>query len=217
MVTDAEGTPVVGATLHADGEPPCDAVTGADGHFRAPCPTGARTFTVRHPALLPSDHPTTVEGHGDVVLPTFVGVRVPTEAGVHALVDGHFSTPPAVGLVRSGDDTSGYSWCLPKQDPPAALPAGTLKLLDNHVSEWRLYRMDEKGCVYRLTPTPGGFWEYASDPVPVTRLEPFAPGRDWLTVELTAGDYVLADWMDGGFVPDGDSGKYRAEWIHIGG
>lgn len=217
VVTDADGLPVSGATVHAEAEPPCDAVTDVEGRFQTRCPAGPRVFEVRHPALLPAEHALTVEGRGDVPLPPLVSVRVPTAGGVWVLVGGRFVAPPGVGLARKGDDTAGYSWCLPGEPAPAELPAGVTRMLDNHVTEWRLLRADAEGCVYRLKPTPGGFWEYQSDVVELTRLEPFAPGRDWLTAELTAGDYLLADWVDGGFVPETDTQRSRAMWVRVGG
>ena len=50
QVTAGDGTPVAGASLHADGiDEDCAAVTDEGGRFVTRCAQGTWTFDVRHP------------------------------------------------------------------------------------------------------------------------------------------------------------------------
>lgn len=209
-VRDATGAPVAGAVVHADGTPGCDAVTDAEGRWRTHCPAGDYTFTVSHPAHLSATVPATVAGPDAPV--KLVVHAIPTEGGVHLLAGDRFVTPGPAPLTRQGSESDGWRWCV-TGEPDARVPAGVIRALDNHVAEWRLFRVDTEGCAYRLARSAGDYWEYEADSPPIARLAPLAEGRDWLEIELTPGRYVVADWLADGFVPDGDG--VRARWFAV--
>lgn len=206
----SSGSPVAGAVVEAVSGPDVDAVTDARGGFRARVEGGSRRIAVSHPAHLTTELDVVVDGHGEVVLPPIELVAVPTAPGVHLRVGSGFVSPTAAPLERRGDAATGYRWCL-GEGTPTRVPAGSLRLLDNHVADWRVLRADADGCVYRLEPTPGGFFNEVAQRVEARRDTPFAPGRDWLEIELVAGDYVWAEWFAGGFVPEGAG--WRAGWV----
>lgn len=209
----SDGGPVPGAVVHATSGPPLDAVTDDQGGFRARVEPGPRRLEVTHPAYLPVQVDVDVQGHGEVLLPTVQLVAVPTEPGVHLRVGDGFVRPAPAPMVRRGDAATGWRWCL-GEGTPTAVPAGALRVLDNHEADWRVLRVGADGCVYQLQPTPGGFFNEVADRVEARRDTPFAPGRDWLELELTAGDYVIAEWFAGGFVPEGEG--WRAGWVRAG-
>ena len=90
---------------------------------------------------------------------------------------------PRVGLTRTGDDTSGFAWCLGAEHG-VEVPGGDVSLLDNHDVDWRLFPVDDAGCVYRLAHANGDWWTSPTPGLPVSRDREIAPGRSWVSVEL---------------------------------
>lgn len=210
-VTSDRGA-VAGAVVRSVEGPALDAVTGGDGVFTVRVEPGTRRVRVTHPDVLPAEVDLVVEGHGEVRVPPIDVVRIPLEPGVHLLLGDHFSALAPGPLARRGSTTEGWRWCVDAAaGAPIAVPAGRLRLLDNHEADWRLFRLDADGCAYTLSPTPGGFFDKKADRVDVNRVEAYAPGRDWLEVELNPGDYLVADWFQNGFVPEGEG--WRGSWL----
>lgn len=81
------------------------------------------------------------------------------------------------------------------------VPAGEVRLLDNHEVDWRLFPISEDGCAYRLEPANGDWWTSPTRAIPVMRESELAPMRSWLTVALEPGRYALIEWYAGGPVP----------------
>lgn len=211
-VRDGAGAPVAGAVLHSDGTPACDAVTDEAGRYRTPCAPGSYRVQVTHPGHLPAELPLEVAGRGEVAVAPLVIEAIPLTPGVHILAGAAFVAPEPAPLRRLGSDAEGWRWCA-EGAPTATVPAGAVRALDNHVADWRLFRLDADGCAYRLSRAAGDYWEYQADRLEVARVEPLAPGRDWLSVELTPGTYVVADWLASGFVPEGEG--WRAGWFRV--
>lgn len=206
-VTSAVGTPVAGASLTA---PDCTAVTGADGAFVVQCPDGPRTFLVSHPAYLPRRVDWASGPVAAVLTP------IPTEPGVFVTQGDALAPLAASALERRGDDTNGWSFCIPADAPPAAVtvPAGELQLLDNHDVDWRLFPVDADGCAYALQHANGEWWTSPSKAIPVEKDHELAPGRSWLKVTLASGRYALVDWYAGTPIPD-PAGGYRARLLTV--
>lgn len=213
-VRDDAGQAVAGAVVHADGEPPCDAVTDDAGRWRTRCAAGAYRFEVRHPDHAPATAEVTVGRGREVVVPTVTLHGFPEEPGLHIAVGEKFTAPAPAPLARAGSDAEGWRWCV-TGTPEVSLAAGTTRLLDNHVADWRLLRADAEGCVYRMKRSAGDYWSYEADRIEVSREAELAPGRVWLSVDLTPGTYVVADWVAGGLVPEGDG--WRAGWFTVTG
>jgi hypothetical protein len=215
-VRDPAGGPLAGATVVAVDEagflPPCEAVSDAAGGFRVHCEPARRRFEVAHPRYLGGGANIALEGRGERILAPFILQPIPLEPGLYLQAGDGFVAPAPAPLSRMGGATEGWRWCLGPGDPPVA-PSGPTRLLDNHVSEWRIFRADNEGCVYRLKPSAGGFWSFEAEFVKAERQASLAPGRDWLGLELTAGTYVLADWVAAGFVPEGEG--WRATWFRV--
>lgn len=214
-VVDKAGKPVAGATVHADGQPPCDAVTDAEGRFKARCPAGERSFTVSHPGALPRSEARTVEGTGEVALAPFQLSTIPLDPGVFVLLGQAYVPLPPGPLRRLGDEKSGWRWCFDtRKGAPLDVPAGDLSLLDNHVADWRVLKLDAEGCAYRLSPGSGDYWTDTVERVEVVREAPLAEGRDRLKLTLAAGDYAVVDWFATGLVPAGPpEGDWRGSWL----
>lgn len=212
----SDAGPVVGAVLRAVGEPPCEAVTGPDGSFRARCDPGERRFEVSHPAHRRRELSLVLPRLGTLEVPPITLVAVPTEPGLFLDRGDHFEALGPAPLRRLGSEAEGWRWCLaPSDTSPPVAPPGAVTLLDQLGADWRLFRADAEGCVYRLTPTASGYWSWKAEPVEVSRRQGPAAGRDVATAELSPGDYVLAEWLAGGLVPEPGGEGWRARWLRV--
>lgn len=215
QVRGDDEAPVVGAVLHADGvEADCDAVTGPDGRFRVRCPRGAWSFAVTHPAYLPGAWAVSADASGELDVGGTTLVRVPTEPGVHVRTSSGFVPLPSAPLVRAVDEGREQRLCVSKDHAPLAVPAGRLRLLDNHVADWRVWKVAEDGCAWRLQKGQGDHWSWTAERLEPAATEELAPGRTWVDLDLPAGDYVVAEWYADYFVRDeGPKDTYRAAWL----
>lgn len=212
-VADGADAPVVGATLAAAAGGPCVAVTGPDGRFHARCDREAQDFTLSHPDHLPRAVAVDLPARGTVDLGVLRLAPLPARPGLHRPVGEAWEALPAAPLVRRGSDAEGWRWCVEAGEPPT-VPAGEVELVDVHAADWKLFRVDAEGCIYRMTPTVSGYWHAEGASIPVTLGTPLAPGRDRVSVTLEPGDYVFADWFASGFVAEGD-GRWRASWLRV--
>lgn len=212
----SEAGPIAGAVLRAQGEPPCEAVTGPDGAFHARCPAGDRTFEVTHPDHRGRELRLELPSMGTLRVPPVELARVPTEAGLYLDLGQRFEALTLAPFYRAGSDAEGWRWCVHGDEAePHAAPPGVVTVLDQLGADWRLFRLDPDGCAYRLTPTASGYWSWAATPLEVTRAAGPAAGRDLARVELSAGDYVLAEWFAGALVPEAQGDRWRAWWIRV--
>lgn len=210
-VVSAAG-PVPGAVVRAISGPALDAVSDPAGHFEVRVETGTRTLRVTHPDYLPAEVEVVVEGRGRVELPPLSVVGIPVSPGPHLLLGDHFEVPTLAVVVRLGTAAEGFRWCVDRPgSTPLVVPVGPLRVLDNHAADWRIFKLDGDGCGYVLRPTPGGFFDQVAERVEVKRVEAYGPGRDWLEIDLPAGEYLVADWFEGGLVPEGDG--WRGSWV----
>ena len=205
FVDDAAGGPVVGGHVVGGG---CVAVTGPDGRFSVECESGPTDFVVTHPAYLPA---TVAWTSGELKASL---TALPTVPGVYVVAGSGFVVPPEAPLTRSGDDVAGWKFCFNDKAATTPMVVSPLRMLDNHEVDWRLFTVDAEGCAYYLQPGNGEWWTSPSKGIPVTRESELAPGRHWLTVDLSVGDYAIIDWYAGSPVPDGAG--WRARRFSVG-
>lgn len=195
------GDPVSGATLDAS---ECAAVTGADGSFRTRCERTQHSFVVSHP-----DHQSAAldvepgKPPPSVVLPAW-----PVDAGLYLVRPGNVSPLPTAVLVHTASPTE-ERWCL-GDAVPTEVSAGKVVLFDVHDVEFRIYRLDDEGCAFRMKPGQASYWSWSADRVTEASRETITTGRDKVTLDLSAGDYAIAEWFDGFLVPEKDG---AAAWL----
>ncbi len=204
-VKTADGAPISGARVMA---PDCEAVSGPEGTFQVHCSPASRVFEVSHPAFTPAK----VTWAKGPVLATLS--PIPTAPGVYVQRGDALLALTSAALTRTGDETTGWKFCFPDAGEPVTAAPGALTLLDNHEVDWRLFALDADRCAYELQHGNGEWWTSPSKGIPVTRERELAPGRDWLSVTLEAGDYALLDWYAGAPVPEGEG--YRARRLRVG-
>ncbi len=208
------GGPVAGAVLSSPG---CEAVTDAAGRFRVACDKGTRTFRVSHPDHLDRTWLVRPEGGlGDQDVGAVEIAAIPLGEGLWLAGDGTLARLPAGPLVRAATATE-QRWCMDAaQGEPTVVPTGAVRLLDNHSVDWRLYALDADGCAYRMERTGGEHWTYTAERVPVGPGTPRGPGREWVELELSPGDYAIVEWYDGFLVRD-EGDRWRGHWLRAGG
>lgn len=205
------GGPVSGAVLTSPG---CEAVTGADGRFRVGCAGGARTFAVTHPEHLPRTWAVTAERWGERDVGFVEVAGVPLGEGLWLASDDRLEALAQAPLALAANAQE-QRWCMSgAEGDPRVVPAGRVRLLDNHTVDWRLYRLDAEGCAYRMAKSAGDHWSFTAERVEVTTT-PRGPGRDWVELDLTPGDYAVVEWYDG-FLVRGDGGFWRSHWLRAG-
>lgn len=206
------GGNVPGATLTSPG---CAAVTDHDGRFRVRCEPGTRSFVVSHPEHLDRTWLVSAEDYGDNDVGTVELARIPTGGGLWLAGDGAMTPLPLAPLVRTSGQNE-QQWCFDgRQGDPVSVPTH-VRLLDNHIVDWRLYKVDTDGCPWRMARSGADHWTFTAERVPVEALTPYAEGRTWVDLDLEPGDYAIVEWYEGFLVPD-EAGTYRSHWLRVDG
>jgi hypothetical protein len=208
------GAPIAGARLDSPG---CEAVSDETGAFRVACPAGTRTFRVSHPAYL--DATWVVSGEAGLREAHVGAVElapIPAEPGLWLPSPGQIERLPDAPLRRT-ERAGEQRWCMDSAaGEPTVLPPGAARLLDNHAVDWRVFRLDDYGCAYRLRRSVGGAWIFDAEQVAVGEGEARGPGRAWVELALAPGDYAIVEWYDGFLVPADEPGLWRAHWLRVG-
>ncbi len=212
-VRTADGGPIPGAVLVSPG---CEAVTGADGRFRVGCDDGTRSFAVTHPDHLDRTWLVNADGAGEHDVGVVDLAPIPLGEGLWLAGDGRLDPLPPAPLVRTATKDE-QAWCVDAgQGAPVVTPPGRVRLLDNHGVDWRVYALDADRCAYRMTRgADGANWTYRAARVDIAATTPRSPGRDWVELDLPAGDYVIVEWYEG-FLVKGQDDTWRGHWLRAG-
>lgn len=196
--------------------PGCEAVTDGTGRFRVACEKGTRTFQVSHPEHLERTWLVTPAGAlGDQDVGTVELAPVPLGGGLWLAGDGSLDPLPAGPLERTATADE-QRWCMDASaGAPVEVPTGKVRLLDNRVVDWRLYKLDADGCAYRMTRSGGEHWTWAAERVPVGEGTPRGPGRAWVELDLPPGDYAVVEWYEGFLVREAGT-RWRGHWLRAG-
>lgn len=222
-VRGSDGAPVEGAVLLAPGaDRDCRAVTGSNGRFNVRCGGPALfgdtaeswAFAVHHPDYIDRDW-SVPRARGEVDAGSLELERIPLADGLHLYDGAHFVALPPAAFARVTDGAGPQRWCV-GEGAPIEAAAGRVRLLDNHVADWKVFRVDVESCAYRMQRGMGPNWSYTADEVAVAETAPISEGRAWVTLDLAPGDYVIADWYAGFFVREAvDGDRWRASWLRV--
>jgi len=215
QVTDVAGEPIVGAMVTAVGGAQCQTQTDETGAFELVCK--------------PLHYEIHIGKHGYIpeVLENFdASERKRYEMGKRTLIKipatrglTRFKGNEYVGMERgwltrdtAGGPTGYRNYCVDPAAPANRLAAGMSPFFDYESEGWKVFRVDEEGCAYRMSPDPArkGKWkvDYADRPKWETRQ--LEEGKDIVIMELPPGRYFIADWGRGfftkGTLPDGQKG-----------
>jgi hypothetical protein len=216
QVADVAGEPIAGAMVTAVGGAQCQSRTDETGTFELVCSPQHYEVHIGKTGYIPE------------VLEAFdaserkryeIGVRtlikIPSERGLTRF-KGNEYVPMVRGWLEktTASGPNGYRhYCLKDDDVPVnTLAPGLNPFFDYESEGWKVFKLDDEGCAYRMSPGKDGKakWQvdYADRPKSETReLE---HGKDIVIMDLPQGRYFIADWSKGFFtkgkLPDGKSG-----------
>lgn len=204
-VVDHTGKPMEGALVTVVGNL-CQSQTDAAGAFAIGCNSakGSVTLSAGQTGFVSAE--TTVQ----------VGDKTAYPVGSLELI----GIPEGEGLFwREGADDkrleSGHivkdvvqqpeaiaSYCLVEGAPVNALASTELVLFDKGHEGWRLWRVDDEGCVYKKRRVDRGQWERISGDKLQPAQRDLGGHQELATLTLESGRYWIGEWGNGFFAPD---------------
>ncbi len=215
QVADVAGEPIVGAMVSAVGGAQCQSQTDETGSFELVCSPQHYEIHIGKTGYIPEvleDFDASERKRYEVGKRTLI--KIPSERGLTRFKGNEYVAMERGWLEKStAGGKSGYRhYCLKGDVPVNTLVAGLNPFFDYESEGWKVFRLDDEGCAYRMSPDPTGKrkWkvDYADRPTWETReLE---TGKDIVIMDLPAGRYFIADWNKGFFskgkLADGQEG-----------
>ncbi len=203
-VADVAGQPIVGAMVSAVGGAQCQTATGVDGTFELVCAPQHYELHIGKAGYVPKvkpDFDASERKRYDVG--TLTLIKIPDTRGLTRF-KGNEYVPMDRGWLtkKTAPGQGGFRhYCLPDGVPANRLAAGHSPFFDYESEGWKVFRLDDEGCAYKMSPDPArrGKWkvDYADRPKWETqRLE---EGKEIVIMALTPGRYFVADWAKGFF------------------
>jgi hypothetical protein len=195
----------------------CSALTDPSGAFAMDCLRGPITmdaelhamphFPLANTVDVPVAAPFSIGTWALTPQPSADGLWWASDQGLLALARTH--------LTRSGDRGE-KSYCLGEntQTEHTVTSAGSVYLIDQDASPWKLFRLDEEGCAQRWR-WHAGDWRITASDTPEGSVE-HLPNASVHHFALPAGQYFVADWTDGRLTPDGPQTTAAGEKRYLG-
>jgi hypothetical protein len=150
-------------------------------------------------------------------LPPVVLHQLPAEPGLFRRGPAGFVALDRAYLRRVDDAgrVAQRSFCLEGVGArPVELPAAAVELLAHEHPGWRLFRLDPEGCAWREEREGELRWRKVWDGGMEAEVLEVGKGLRQILLQLSAGDYFLADW-DGYFRGAEGAGlpRYGGHWL----
>lgn len=220
QILTVSGEPAAQARVSLIGSP-CTTTTEADGRFSLSCHPGSYSMVITKEGFVELKDQVEATEQKRYDLGEMLMIAIPGSAGLFLLQDHQYLALERSYLKRTIVDgaTRTRSWCLDRASSKAAtVSAGVHAFFDNKAPEWRPFRLDAEGCAYRDRRDSSAIWEVTYRERPETKEELLQVGRKIMRMELSEGDYFLADWDQGFFTPDAnDKKRYTGTWLQVGG
>lgn len=204
VVQDVAGEPIVGANVTAVGGAQCGDQTDENGTFELVCSPGIYELHIGKAGYIP-------EVHKDFD----ASERKRYEMGKRSLI----KIPGTKGLTRfkgneyvamergllerrsAGGANSYRNYCVQPDTPSNALAAGVNPFFDYESEGWKVFKVDDEGCVYRMSPDASrkGKWKVDWAERPEFEARELEHGKDIVLMDLPPGRYFIADWGKGFF------------------
>lgn len=219
-VVDARGTPVPGATVTAAGTA-CSTRSDGTGHFALECEPGTHVVVVSAQGYTTKEFTQAAPGSESYDSGRHLLVRMPQDRGLHLFVEDRYERlmPGRLrrDLVEQGP-TVVRAICLdPSQSEPNLLQAGAHMLFDHEHPGWRPFRLDADGCAYRDHKDAKHRWTEDYKDKPPYDVQEVGDGRSVARLQLSAGEYFIADWK--GFFVGADEREqrhsYTGFWLRV--
>ena len=214
QVVDVVGQPVEGAMITNTTGALCTTESGADGKFALGCAGENLLLAVVLDGWFSQE--AKAMGAFDEELGQIRLVRKAPALGLWRWEGGNWVGMGESGRAKRAQTVDSRSYTLEKKaSAENKLSSGKMVLLDDSADDWRLWRIRDDGLIHKETAPEPNRWETAYGEQPKMTYEEVEGGRDLITVDLTAGQYFLADWTNGGFNRHKKDGNYKGKWIVV--
>ncbi len=218
-LVDAGGKPLAGARVTAMGST-CATTSGDDGKFSLPCPTGTYDLLITKEGYIEVKEQLDATERERYNIGKKVMIAIPDSKGLFWFQDDVYQPLHPGFLTRDIQRTAEgktRAYCLDQDASEAnSLAAGVHAFFDNETDGWRPFRLDEAGCAYRDAQDERGRWTVSYKEKPDFEERTLEAGKKIAFIELTAGDYFIADWDNGFFTTaEGDKKHYTGFWLTV--
>jgi hypothetical protein len=232
-VIDADGKPIVGATVSAmpiaaeaaDGAATtgrlCHATSDDDGRYSVECPPGNYQVVVSAEGYTSEDLDVEAAERKRYDLGKQLLVKIPEEKGLFLKKGAAYEAMAPGHVIRTTEKDGKLThrrFCVdPEGGGPNTLSTGLHALFDYEHPGWRPWIVDAEGCVYKDTKNEQHQWtvEYREKAAYETRQ--LNVGKEIALMQLPPGQYFIADWK--GFFqksPDKERKEaYTGYWLVV--
>jgi hypothetical protein len=217
-LADAEGNSIEGAMVTSVGTQ-CATTTDSEGRYELTCPPGSHELVMSKQGFLTEALQVNAAERQRYKVGKKMLVAIPEEQGLYLFASGTYQPMKSGQLVRklSGKGMSKQrAYCLDKtRSEPNPTGSGEALILDNAAAAWRPFRLDSEGCAYRDSRKKRGSWvvDYREKPDLDERK---LSGRMKLAqIQLTPGEYFIANWKGFFVAQTEDQQSYGGFWITV--
>lgn len=206
QAVDPGGAPVEGALVTVVGTL-CQARTDAQGSFDLSCAQarGDARVSIGQTGYVSLEQELSVADGKAHPLGTLVLDGIPEAQGVSLRRGASYEQPPVTHLVKALQDRpeTVASFCLSNNEAEAWAVDGTeLVVFDKQHTGWRLWRVEDDGCVYKKTRIDRGEWERTLGDKLEPSIRDVGSDQRIASFTLEPGRYFLGNWANGFFAPD---------------
>jgi hypothetical protein len=219
-VVDARDMPLAGVNITAAGTV-CSTVSDASGAFALECEPGSHTIVVSAAGYTSDEFTQSAPEKEHYDSGSHRLVRIPEHRGLHLFIDSAYTQMKSGRLRRELVEAGPImhrSVCLDRERSEAnTVEAGTHSLFDYEHSGWRPFKLDGNDCAYRDRKDEKHRWSEVYKNKPPYEVQEFNEGRSIVQVDLSPGEYFIADWK--GFFVGADEREerhsYTGYWLHV--
>jgi hypothetical protein len=215
QVADVAGEPIVGAMVTAVGGAQCQDKTDETGQFELVCKPAVYELHIGRNGYIPevlTDFDASERKRYDLGTRTLI--KIPSKRGLTRFKGNQYVEMTHGHLVRhSAKGPNGYrNYCVGESSESNLLPAGINPFFDYESDGWKVFRLDEENCAYKMAPDPNrkGKWKVVYADRPEFEVRHLERGKEIVLMSLPAGRYFIADWGRGFFskakLPNGGEG-----------
>lgn len=219
-VVDAKGAPLADVSVTAVGSP-CYTRSDAAGKFALECQPGTHTVVISAEGFTSEEFTQDASERKRYDSGRHLLIQVPEKHGLHLFADNEYTEMRPGRLARSlatEGKLTHRAVCLDADKSEAnTLAAGTHALFDFEHPGWRPFKLDADGCAYRDTKNERHQWSVTYREKAPYEVKTINEGKQIALMQLTAGDYFIADWK--GFFVGADQKEqkysYTGYWLKV--
>jgi hypothetical protein len=217
-LVDVQGNGIDGAMVTAVGTQ-CSAVTDQKGAYDLTCAAGTHKLVMSKQGYLTEELMVEAPERKRYSGGNTILVKIPEDKGLFIFSKSAYQAMQRGRLTRqlSGKGMKKKrAYCLDKDtSQPNAIAPGVVPFFDNDAPGWRPFRLDAQGCAYRDARNERGSWVVEYREKPNLEEQKLSDTMKLSRLQLTPGDYFIADWR-GFFVANAeDPLAYGGYWVTV--